>query len=347
MNLRWRPSFWPLNIAAWTVLGVLMFFLRLSYHQSLSSALLLTAFQEPLGILISGLIREAFRRFSPGQDFSLKTAVVVVLMSILATGLQVGLVMIYVNFTKLDNPFWTELEEWLLRLIFFLLLYLAWSFLYFWLRADRSARMAERELLEARQEAQRMEILLLRTHLDPHFLFNALNAISSLLRRDPDTAQLMVHELADYLRYSLDHRLDNVVTLGDELEAVGAYLRIERARFGNDLEVEVEASERARGTKVFCFMLQPLVENATKHSLQPGEKPLRLTIRANLKEDRLVITVRNSGHLPKDRVREGVGLKTLHRRLEIHYPDRYEFALEEKNSEVQARLELLGPPCFV
>lgn len=357
MRIRWRPSFWPLNIAIWTVAGVFLYFIRVALHADPMTALGLTLFQEPLAMLICGLLREAFRRFASNEEFSLRTAAILVFFSVVATLLQAGAVMLYVDFTGWWNPFWTVMEEWLLRVIFLLLLYLVWSLFYFWLRAESSAKAAGKAAAEARAEATRMELLLMRAHLNPHFLFNALNGLSTIIRKDPGAAQQMVLELADYLRYALDHRLDTVVSLSEELDAVSAYLRVERQRFGERLSVEIDVDDTTRRTKVPCFMLQPLVENAAKHCFNNDREKWELGIYARRHQSHLQLEVTNTGHLQTstgngDRLspsesHEGVGLKTLHRRLEILYPDRHAFTLDEKNGVVRASLKLYGAPCSV
>jgi len=356
MRIRWRPSFWPINIAVWSVIGIGLYFMRVALHADPMTALALTLFQEPLAMVICGMLRSAFRKFASDDDFSLRTAVILIIFSVLATMLQAGAVMIYVDVTGLWNPLWTAMEEWLLRIIFFLLLYLVWGLLYFWLRAERSAKAANLAAKEARAEATRLELLLMRAHLNPHFLFNALNGVATITKRDPAAAQAMVLELADYLRYALDHRLDTVVPLAEEIDAVSAYLRVEHQRFGERLNIEIEIDDNTRRTKVPCFMLQPLVENAAKHCFNGDQQNWKLGIYARKHDGHLELEVMNTGHLKggspangngEVQLREGVGLKTLHRRLEILYPDRHAFTLDEKEGMVRAKLELYGAPCSV
>jgi LytS/YehU family sensor histidine kinase len=225
--------------------------------------------------------------------------------------------------------------------------FMAWSLGYYWLWADteRSRESGRRE--EAQREAQRMELLMLRAQLDPHFLFNSLNAIAAEIPSHPDSATEMVNELSDYLRYSLDHRKDPFVPLSAEVRAMEAYLRIQHARFGDRLKFSIDITPDAASRAVPCFLLQPLVENAVKHGLdRRGEGVLEISLAARRFADTLEIRVRNSGALKTpDPSRTGVGLETLRRRLEIHYLDRHAFQLQATGLEVVAELDLKGEPC--
>jgi LytS/YehU family sensor histidine kinase len=191
-----------------------------------------------------------------------------------------------------------------------------------------------------------MELQMLRSQLDPHFLFNSLNGIAAEIRPHPDAAVNMVGQLSDYLRYSLDHRKQPISRLSTELGAMESYLRIERARFGDRLHFTVEAPEPARMRLVPSFLLQPLVENAVKHGLDRSAGTLHITLRVRVDGNLLEITVTNSGAMePADPSHQGLGLETLRRRLDLYYPQRHRFTLEAKNESVAAALQLWDAPC--
>ncbi len=126
-----------------------------------------------------------------------------------------------------------------------------------------------------------------------------------------------------------------------------AYLRIQHARFGDRLKFSIDIAPGAASRPVPCFLLQPLLENAVKHGLdRRGEGALEISLTARRVADTLEIRVRNSGALKApDPSRTGVGLETLRRRLEIHYPGRHAFHLEATGLEVVAELDLKGEPC--
>ncbi len=181
--------------------------------------------------------------------------------------------------------------------------------------------------LQTRQTAD-AELAALQAQLEPHFLFNALNTIAAFCRTKPDEARSLVLAFADHCRFAL-RRPGSFVPLSDELKHVEAYVALERARFGDQLEVDVRASPLALTTPVPPFLVQPLVENAIKHG--KADRPLRVVVRCEVRLGRLRITVRDNGRgiarEVADRVMEpgvgsgaaGIGLSSVAQRLAAFY----------------------------
>jgi len=337
-------SFWRLNLLAWLVFGLIMFCVRWIFQQDLARALGFTIFSESAAFGASLLLRPLYRRL--GFTFQLRTAVQIAVFSFLAAVTLAVFSHLFATLTGWHNPHFTPLENAFLRILLMWTVFMGWSFGYFWLRAELALRSETRLAREAVREAHRMELRMLRAQLDPHFLFNSLNGIAAEIHPHPDAATEMVRELSDYLRYSLDHRKRTTSPLSDELHAMKAYLDIEKARFGDRLSVTIDASEEARWRTVPCFLLQPLVENAIKHGLANSTAPLELSIMAKTSGDKLLVEVANTGHLADGETdREGLGLDTLHRRLELHYPHRHVFQLKNAGPRVLAHLEIQGGPC--
>lgn len=342
-----RPlSLWRLNFAMWSVFSAL-FFLRSLLHLDLLPSLWVSLFNLSLCLILSSVLVASYSRLQSSADFGVKTAAWIIGLSLIATVVQSaaahGLLLVTGWY---PNTSWSMLDLWLLRMMFFWLVYMAWSLFYFWLRAERNSQEIAAQITEAQAETQRMELQLLRSQLDPHFLFNALNGIATVVQTDSPPAASMVRELADYLRYSLDHQHDTMVRLDREIEAMMGYLHIEQARFGEELHIEITTEENARQRQIPCFLLLPLVENAVKHSYQDCEPPWNVTITAEMQGDTLHIIVANTGRLiPDAEVTSGVGLDILRRRLALHYPDHHRFELSEANGMVLATLDLKGDPC--
>jgi two-component system sensor histidine kinase LytS len=151
--------------------------------------------------------------------------------------------------------------------------------------------------LHARATAN-AELAALQAQIEPHFLFNALNTIAAFCRTRPDEARELVLAFADYCRWTLQ-RPAAFVDLAEELVHVEAYLALERARFGDSLDVEVRIAPSASTVPVPPFLVQPLVENAIKHG--KGDRPLRVVVRAEVRLGRLRVTVRDNGRgIPKE-----------------------------------------------
>ena len=338
-------SFWRLNLLAWVALAAIFFFVRWILREDFVHALFFTVAGESCAFLLTLTLRSVYQ--TAGRAFESRTVAVTAILSLLAAVILASFAHTLTHLTGWHNPRFTPLENLLLHTLIMWMIFMGWSFGYFWLRAESALRSEKLLAEEAVRESHRMELQMLRAQLDPHFLFNSLNGIAAEIPTRPAAATEMVRELSEYLRYSLDHRKRAVGPLSDELDAMRAYLEIEKARFGERLTVAIEAPVEARCRKVPSFLLQPLVENAVKHGLLSSRQPMQLAISAGVQRDMLIVEVVNTGTLiSQDPAREGIGLDTLRRRLDLNYPRRHEFTLVAENGSVRARLRLRGEPCF-
>jgi signal transduction histidine kinase len=189
--------------------------------------------------------------------------------------------------------------------------------------ADSHRRLRERELL-----LTQAQLANLRLQIQPHFLFNTLHTIASLVRQgSSQPAVTMIAGLSDLLRYSLDNAGRNVVPLSEELEIVRRYLEIQQTRFSDRLRVTVDADADTRDAAVPTLLLQPLVENAVRHG-----DATTVGVRSRRDGETLVIEIENDGApLPRNwQQREGVGLSSTRRRLEQLYASRASLELENQ-----------------
>ena len=158
-----------------------------------------------------------------------------------------------------------------------------------WLEAGAGSAAAERRAaVEAKLRA-------LQAQIRPHFLFNTFNALSELIHEDPDAADDLVTDLAHLLRYSLRSSAEGEVPLSAELDAIARYLRIERARFGDRLQVAVDVPSALLEHRVPGLILQPLVENAVQHGIAPRSEGGSIRISARAGSDGLVLVVEDDG----------------------------------------------------
>jgi hypothetical protein len=183
--------------------------------------------------------------------------------------------------------------------------------------STRALALREKQLVEAQLAALRFQI-------NPHFLFNTLNAISTLVsERDGDAAEEMIAKLADFLSVTLAEDLASLVPLRREHETIQAYLEIETVRFGDRLQVRYACDKAASDIPVPSLILQPLVENAIKFAVAPSKGGALVSIRATVIEEELIITIEDSAALPADTVRKnvgsGVGLRNVAQRLKTQY----------------------------
>jgi len=195
----------------------------------------------------------------------------------------------------------------------------------FYRRSEERERKATE--LEARLADAKLQTL--RMQLHPHFLFNTLNAIATLVHKDPRAADEMITNLSELLRATLDTSAQEI-PLRQELEFLSRYLEIQQVRFGERLRVEKEIDAASLDALVPTLIFQPLVENAIRHGIEPNPAAGKLTLRARLNEQgALQLTVRNSGGGLKtqDKASTGIGLANTRGRLQELYGNRARLTL--------------------
>ena len=214
---------------------------------------------------------------------------------------------------------------------------LCWSGLYFGIKYYKGLQEERQRTLKAHALAHEAQLKMLRYQLNPHFLFNTLNAISTLiLERDNKTANLAVTRLSDFLRYTLHNDPMQKSSMAQELKSLDLYLEIEKVRFQDRLRVEFDIGEKASRALVPSLITQPVIENAIKYAVAPREEGGTLSISAHVLQGRLVIEIADDGpglngcevdeHGPKSTNGGGVGLRNTRERLRQMYGD--EFYLE-------------------
>lgn len=174
-------------------------------------------------------------------------------------------------------------------------------------------------------EAYIAEYKALRAQIHPHFLFNALNTISSFCRVDPNKARELIIDLSNYFRQTLK-KTEDFVTIKEELDFLNSYLSIEHARFGDRLKINIDVSDTLLNYKIPVFILQPIIENSIKHGILPKPSGGIVTIKATSSENRLVFQIKDDGiGMAEDRLKEiykesdGIGLKNVNERLKLLY----------------------------
>lgn len=196
--------------------------------------------------------------------------------------------------------------------------------------------------------ARRRRLKALRAQINPHFLFNALNAIAGWIPRDPARAEHTVERLAEVFRYTLRGSETEWVRLSEEIEFARAYLDVEKARFGERLAVEVNVGEGTGEARVPAMIVQTLVENAVKHGVARRRAGGRVSILSNRDGSKLHIEVRDDGPgFPPAAVGPGFGLRSVRERLAGYYGARAALGwtrdVERQETVVFVELTLLAP----
>lgn len=201
----------------------------------------------------------------------------------------------------------------------------------------------QRKLIKAESEKREVEahLKLLQAQIEPHFLFNTLANVSSLIDSDPAVARKLLERLNDWLRVALARARSDAATLGDELDLLENYLQILRVRFGNRLQWRIDVAEDARDTVFPPMLLQPLVENAVRHGIEPKIGGGEISIHARIQESSLHIEVSDTGLGFTANDARGAGLSNVSARLAAMFGASAKLTLENrKGYGVTATLEL-------
>ena len=213
-------------------------------------------------------------------------------------------------------------------------------------RLQRKRLEQEQIAQELRVQSSRSELKALRAQINPHFLFNALNAIASLIHTDPARADAAVEQLAEVFRYTLRRSEQEWAPLDQELAFARAYLDVEQARFGKRLEYVIHADEGITRAHVPSMLLQTLVENAVKHGISRLRTPGRIDVRASRANGRITLEVRDTGPGPLTGdattmpAGESFGLRSVRDRLRGHFGSNATLELRRENDQTVARIDL-------
>lgn len=221
-------------------------------------------------------------------------------------------------------------------------LVVAWHGFYFYQSARD--RALETSRLETKLAMAQLEAL--KSKIQPHFLFNALNGIAAMIHQNPETADTMLVKLSHFLRMTLQMPSGQMTSLGEEMALVEAYLEIEKARFGERLHIQRDLDPSLEDISVPALLLQPLVENAILHGIQKvaGQGQLLLTSKAQ--GERLALEIGDNGPGPSGQCLGGLGLGATRARLDRIYGRDYELTVEHSELGTRARLSLPLTPKF-
>lgn len=345
MPSRWIV-FWRFQGIGWAVYLVATFPLKLMVFGDPTLALLNTLLRDGTGFLLTLGLRQIYRRWNRR---AIATPWLIVAVLTISMGAETLETLVALAFQQ-RFPFLPEFSQspvFLLGVFSFrAMLFAFWSMLYLLIKDWKEAEERERRLVQAENRRKEAELQMLRAQVNPHFLFNALNTIQSGLNHDQEPLKKVVLGLADYLRYSLANRDQDMVPLGEEFDAMLQYLKVEKGRFREELAVEAKIDEAARQLPVPGVILQPLVENAVRYGMEGTVRPLSIQIFARSPEKgRIEIGVSNSGNWIEPRGRRadgtgGTGLETLRRRLALLYPGRHDLQIKSEPGRVTVSIRI-------
>jgi len=207
------------------------------------------------------------------------------------------------------------------------------------------SNLSEKNAKEARLESlvKETEIKMLRSQINPHFLFNSLNSISSLTITAPEKARDMIVKLSEFMRYALSRKDEQPVSLQSELENVQLYLDIEKVRFGDKLTTKETIESNCLDVKIPVMLLQPLYENAVKHGVYESTESVSIITQAKINEGYMEIIISNNyDPAPSLRRGTGTGLLNVTRRLELFYGNKASIKTLKENGIYTVTLYIPG-----
>jgi len=335
-------QFWLLQIVGWFGLSLISFLsISLWYDQNSTDYIYHTLFQSALGVLVSWPLRSLFQFF---WNDILIFRISSVIAGIIGCSLIWTILRISTFYWITGNYVWHEFGPWLFGSI---LVFVCWTAFYHFVKYYQLLQNQHQTLLELASDTQQeqlkrsqaeaiaheAQLKMLQYQLNPHFLFNTLNAISALVKvKESSKAHEMIVQLSKFLRYSLDNDPVHKVSLRQEIDAVKQYLNIERTRFGKRLKLHFDVPLICESIDVPSLILQPLVENAIKYGIAPSESGGKVSIVATTEGPYVFIKVIDTGpgiDTVKSSIKSvGIGLKNTDERLRQFYNDDYELRLD-------------------
>lgn len=335
--------FWSLHTCGWVVYALTVYFGCLFYKppSGIGPAIAIAAAG---GFVLSAPMRYIYRGVWGRRE---RWVIPVVLATSYVTALALRVVINITLWHFVDPKQPKSLFDFFQNALLSTYLLLCWSALYFGIKYYESKQQQQEAVLKAVTLAQEAQLKMLRYQLNPHFLFNTLNAISTLILDNQNrTANHAVMRLSEFLRYTLDQDPMKRVTLRQEIEALDLYLGTERLRFGERLRLEYAIEGAALEGLVPSLLLQPLLENALKYAVSPREQGGMVRIEGRARGAMLEISVVDDGPgisdgaQPGER-RRGLGLRNARERLAVLYGDSYRFAVV--NSHPGVRIDMALP----
>ena len=331
---RTQPYFWLAHIGYWLAFGTIWYFSALAHgkHASYWNVCAATAFT---GAVMTLGLRALLRAL---WDWPPRRLILAMIVPVLLASASMGVVNMLTLFRWCGEscmpPSSLAYGAYLINHVYALM---TWVGMYVGINTYRELQRQTRQALAADAMAHHAQLKMLRYQLNPHFLFNTLNANSTLiLDRDATTANRMVQSLSAFLRHSLDNDPLQRVTLKQELDSLRLYLDIEKVRFAERLRIEYEIEPECYSALLPGLLLQPLIENAIKHAVAKRVEGGTLEISARRERDMLELRVADDGpgsprfDTALTQEGNGVGLVNTHQRLLVLYGTRQSFSARNR-----------------
>lgn len=331
--IRLKSWFWPIQMLFWLLIGVVNFCAQYFY----SGFDFILAVLNFTGLSLGGLISSTLYRFyfrKNQLDYKIRWTKLVlhVLGSALLQSLLWMLIMVLLSW-PFASTYHINLGKVLINLAPLYILILAWDLVYLGYHLVRTYHRSEVDKWMLESEYQKAKLGALKSQVNPHFMFNAINNIRALILENPVLAREMLTKFAEIFRHALQHTGEKLITIKEELGILIHYLEIQQLQFEGRLRYVIDAQEHLLNEMIPPLILQLLVENAIKHGISLNEKGGEIFINIGAYNNTLILEVRNTGSLAfGSRIEErlGIGLKNIVERLSLTYGGHAKLDISEK-----------------
>jgi len=336
-----KRRYWTFQVVGWGLFGLINVFFAVLFGQFRPAMLCRLLFFLELGIITSHYMRLVIKHNSL-LIRPINLQVILFLIFTLTFGCIYSLIQTpfeaAYKFYPTGKPIDFHIHFFYNLSSSFVLLFI-WNCIYFMYHYVAKSQKQQLDTLQLEALVKSLELKTIKAHINPHFIFNALNSIRALIDENPARARTAVTELSNILRSSLKTEKGETVSLEEELKIVKDYLALENMRFEDRLRVEYDIDEETLNQQVPPMMLQTLVENAIKHGISKQVKGGSVRIISDIRNNFHELVVQNTGHLNGGASHSGFGLSSTQDRLGLLYGDKARFQIQQINPElVEARV---------
>ena len=347
MKLNRKQIYWISQITGWSsFIGINLFYIS-SFEEVTWQRILVWIFLGLLGIVFTHILRGIIRK-NNWLNLPLKKTIPRILTSSIIAGIIIYALVFaasYIAGTMDQQEF--NIARPIAGAIDLSGITLLWSLIYFIVHYMENYRKKEIESLIWEAAVKDYELKTLKSQLNPHFMFNAMNSIRALIEEDPESAKVAITKLSNILRYSLQMERLERVPLEDEIETVKNYLDLEKIRFEDRLKYKLDIEKSTQKIEIPPMMIQTLIENGIKHGVakrtEGGEIELKSKMLTTSNGPKLKIEIRNSGHFSEEQLKNsnGFGVSNTKHRLNLLFGDDAHFTIKNENGNtVLAEVEI-------
>ena len=347
MKLKRKQIYWISQITGWSSFIGINLFIISSYEEVTWQRVLVWIFLGLLGIVFTHILRRVIRK-NNWLNLPLKNTIPRILIASIITGTIIYALVFaasYVAGTFKQDEY--NVARLISGVINISILVLLWSLIYYVIHYMENYKKKEIESLIWEAAVKDYELKTLKSQLNPHFMFNAMNSIRALIEEDPESAKVAITKLSNILRYSLKMERMERVPLEDEIETVKNYLDLERIRFEDRLKYKLDIEKSTQKIEIPPMMIQTLVENGIKHGVakrtEGGEIQLKSKLLSTSNGSKLIIEIRNSGQFIEEQLKNsnGFGVSNTKHRLNLLFGDDAHFTIKNENGDtVLAEVEI-------